>query len=84
MDPSFQLALFHYQTRSLEDFTRKLSTVLSTASLDYLNFCKENDFDPEDPKVLAEYERIVGIDQESDLCGSAVAARYWERAQGSD
>jgi hypothetical protein len=77
--PQHRLALFHYQTRSLEDYEKKLENALSFESVKYLHYCETRDIHPEDPRSLQRWEKYMEWDRETKLCSSAIDAEYWKR-----
>ena len=67
-----RLALFHYVTRSLQDYTeKKHHGVAGSQSTAYLVFCEKHNLSPDDPQVLRSYEQLSGYDSDAPVCSSA-------------
>jgi hypothetical protein len=68
-----RLVLFHYVTRSLQDYTeKKLKAVTGSQSTAYLIFCEKHMRSPEDPEMLRMYENLAGFDGKAPVCASAI------------
>lgn len=78
--PQHRLALFHYVTRSLEDYTkRKVKLPSGIYTYNYVKKSKQSHTDVADASTFRDFEHDNGFDGEHDVCGSAVVAGYADR-----
>lgn len=74
-----QLVLFHYATRSLEDYTsRKILLPGGVYAHDYTALGKRTHQNVRSEAVLAAFEHSNGFDGTSPICESAVQSGYAE------
>ena len=69
--PQHRLALFHYVTRSLEDYTtRKVKLPSGIYTHNYVRMSKKSDVSMADKDVMAKYEHANGFDGTAPICSS--------------
>ena len=72
-----RLALFHYVTRSLEDYTtRKIALPSGIYTHNYVRWGQQSKQDVKDKDVMAEFERANGFDGTAPVCRSARNSHY--------
>eukprot|EP00892_Ulva_mutabilis_P012521 jgi/Ulvmu1/9641/UM054_0073.1 len=75
-----ELVLFHYFTRSFEDYVqRKITRIAGRQTVDYRTYCEDARLHPEDPAAIAGYEKQEGFDRSAPICESAMHAGYARR-----
>jgi hypothetical protein len=85
ISPRHQLALFHYVTRSLEDYTtRKIKLPSGIYTYNYVQYGKQARQNLGDASVLARFEHENGFDGTSPVCNSAAERGYAERCCRSE
>lgn len=82
----YSLVLFHFVTRSLEDYTsRKINMVSGKYKARYVqHYGKERHLDLNDPAVMAEFEHGNDFDGIDPVCSSAQTAQYATRCCDGD
>jgi hypothetical protein len=74
------LALFHYVTRSLEDYTtRKISLPSGLYTHSYVQYGRAAHVDITQATVLARFEKVNGFDGAAAVCRSVRDAGYVRR-----
>jgi hypothetical protein len=72
-----KLALFHYVTRSIEDYTsRKIKLPSGMYTHNYVRYGKRSHSDLTDRDVMASFERTNGFDGSSPICSSVLKSFY--------
>lgn len=82
----YKLVLFHYVTRSLEDYTsRKISLKSGMYKEQYVKqYGKKQNLDLSDPIVMAEFEQANDFDGTAPICSSAQTAQYVSQCCGGN
>lgn len=75
--PGHKLALFHYVTRSLDDYTsRKIKLPSGIYTHNYVRYGKQAHQDLQDAAVMAKFEHANHFDGEAPICESAAQHAY--------
>lgn len=77
ISPDHKLVLFHYVTRSLEDYTsRKVHLASGIYTHSYVKQSKQHHQDVKDKRVMYAFEHKNGFDGTSPVCSSALKSFY--------
>jgi hypothetical protein len=75
----YRVVLFHYATRSLEDYTsRKILLPGGVYAHEYMQYGRKFKKDVKDEQVMAAFEHQNGFDGTAPICESAAHAGYAE------
>jgi hypothetical protein len=77
INDGYKIVLFHYVTRSLEDYTsRKIRLPSGIYTHNYVSEGKHHHEDLKDARVMSAFEHKNGFDGHAPICSSALQAFY--------